>query len=202
MNGDISAQRAIEIFREHGGMLRTREALRLGIHPRVLYALRDSGALEELSRGLYRLAELPPLTNPDLVTVALKVPGAVICLISALAFHELTTQVPHAVDIALNKGDEPPRLDYPPLRLFWFSGPAYSEGVDTHVIDGTPVRIYSPEKTIADCFKLRRRVGLDVALEALKAYCQRPGFDPAGLLHYARICRVESVIKPYLEALL
>lgn len=118
-----------------------------------------------------------------------------ICLISALAFHELTTQVPHAVDIALNKGDEPPRLD-------WFSGPAYSEGVDTHVIDGTPVRIYSPEKTIADCFKLRRRVGLDVALEALKAYRRRPGFDPARLLHYARICRVESVIKPYLEALL
>jgi len=129
------------------------------------------------------------------------VPGAVICLISALAFHELTTQVPHAVDIALNKGDEPPRLDYPPLRLYWFSGPAYSEGVDTHVIDGTPVRIYSPEKTIADCFKLRRRVGLDVALEALKAYCQRPGFDPDTLLHYARICRVESVIKPYLEVL-
>ncbi len=202
MNGDISAERAIEIFREHGGILRTREALRLGIHPRVLYALRDSGALEQLSRGLYRLAELPPLTDPDLVTIALKVPGAVICLISALAFHELTTQVPHAVDIALNKGDEPPRLDYPPLRLFWFSGPAYSEGVDTHVIDGTPVRIYNAEKTIADCFKLRRRVGLDVALEALKAYRQRPGFDPDTLLHYARICRVERVIKPYLEALL
>lgn len=202
MNGDITAERAIEIFREHGGILRTREALRLGIHPRVLYALRDSGALEQLSRGLYRLAELPPLTNPDLVTVSLKVPGAVICMISALAFHELTTQVPHAVDIALNKGDESPRLDYPPLRLYWFSGPAYSEGVDTHVIDGTPVRIYNPEKTIADCFKLRRRVGLDVALEALKAYRQRPGFDPAGLLHYARICRVERVIKPYLEALL
>jgi len=145
---------------------------------------------------------LPPLTDPDLVTIALKVPGAVICLISALAFHELTTQVPHAVDIALNKGDEPPRLGYPPLRLFWFSGPAYSEGVDTHVIDGTPIRIHSPEKTIADCFKLRRRVGLDVAQEALKAYRLRPGFDPAKLLHYACICRVDRVIKPYLEALL
>jgi predicted transcriptional regulator of viral defense system len=202
MNGDITAERAIEIFREHGGILRTREALRLGIHPRVLYALRDSGALEQLSRGLYRLAELPPLTNPDLVTVSLKVPGAVICLISALAFHELTTQVPHAVDIALNKGDESPRLDYPPLHLYWFSGPAYSEGIDTHVIDGTPVRIYNPEKTIADCLKLRRRVGLDVALEALKSYRQCPGFDPDTLLHYARICRVESVIKPYLEVLL
>ncbi len=202
MNGEASAERAIQIFREHGGILLTREALRLGIHPRVLYALRDSGALEQLCRGLYRLAELPPLSNPDLVTVALKAPGAVVCLISALAYHELTTQVPHVVDIALEKGDEPPRLAYPPLRLFWFSGPAYSEGIDTHVIDGTLVRIYSPEKTIADCLKLRRRVGLDVALEALKTYRRRPGFDADKLLQYARFCRVERVIRPYLEALL
>jgi predicted transcriptional regulator of viral defense system len=202
MSGDTPAQRAIEVFREHDGILRTREALRLGIHPRVLYALRDSGALEPLGRGLYRLTDLPPLTNPDLVTVALKVPRAVVCLISALAFYELTTQVPHAVDIALSKGDEPPRLGYPPLRVSWFSELAYREGIVTHVIDGVPVRIYSPEKTIADCFKFRHRVGLDVALEALKSYRQRPEFDLPRLLHYARICRVESVLKPYLEALL
>ena len=202
MNGGFVADRAIETFREHGGILRTGEALRLGIHPRTLFALRDAGALEQLSRGLYRLAELPPLTNPDLVTVALKVPGAVICLISALAFHELTTQVPHAVDIALSKGDEPPRLEYPPLRLFWFSGPAYHEGIETHDVDGTDVRIYDPEKTIADCFKLRRKVGLDVALEGLKNYRRRPDFAPDSLLHYARICRVENVIRPYLEAIL
>lgn len=163
-----------------------------GIHPCVVCSARQPGLLERLSRGLYRLAELPPLTTPDVVTVALKVPGAPICLISALAFHELTTQAPHAVDIAPNRGDEPPRLD-------WFSGPAYREGIDTPVIDGTPARIYSPEKTIADCLKLRRRVGLDVAPEALKAYRRRPGFDPAGLLRYARICRVEKVMKPYLQ---
>ena len=197
-----SVQNAITIFRRHGGILRTAEALRLGIHPRTLYAMRDSGVLEQLSRGLYRLAELPPLSNPDLVTVALKVPQAVICLISALAFHELTTQIPHVVDVALHNRAERPRLDYPPLRIFWFSGPAWSEGVETHQVDDIPVRIYGPEKSVADSFKYRRKIGLDVALEALKLYRQHPGFDVSKLLHYARICRVEKVMRPYLEALL
>jgi len=195
-------QNAITLFRQHGGTLRTAEALRLGIHPRTLYAMRDSGLLERLSRGLYRLAELPPLSNPDLITVALKVPQAVICLVSALAFHELTTQVPHAVDIALQSRVERPRLDYPPLRIFWFSGPAWREGVETHRVDDVAVRIYGPEKSVADAFKYRHKIGLDVALEALKQYRQHPGFDVSRLLRYARICRVEKAMRPYLEALL
>jgi len=197
-----SVQDAITIFRRCGGTLRTAEALRLGIHPRTLYAMRDSGVLERLSRGLYRLAELPPLSNPDLVTIALKIPQAVVCLVSALAFHELTTQIPHAVDVALHNRAERPRLDYPPLRIFWFSGPAWSEGVETHLIDDVSVRIYDPEKSVADAFKFRRKVGLDVALEALRFYRQHQDFDVSKLLHYARVCRVEKVIRPYLEALL
>jgi predicted transcriptional regulator of viral defense system len=164
--------------------------------------MRDSGLLEQLSRGLYRLAELPPLSNPDLVTVALKVPQAVICLVSALAFHELTTQIPHVVDVALHNRAERPRLDYPPLRISWFSGPAWSEGIETHLIDDIPVRIYGPEKSVADSFKLRRKIGLDIALEALKLYRRHHNFDVGKLLHYARICRVEKVMNPYLEALL
>lgn len=134
--------------------------------------------------------------------VALKIPQAVVCLVSALAFHELTTQIPHAVDIALPRGAERPRLDYPPLRIFWFSGPAWSEGVETHMIDDTPVRVYSLEKSVADSFKFRRKIGLDVALEALKLYRQHQSFDVSKLLYYARICRVEKVMRPYLEALL
>jgi predicted transcriptional regulator of viral defense system len=197
-----SVQDAIVRFRQHGGTLRTAEALRLGIHPRTLYAMRDSGVLERLSRGLYRLAALPPLSNPDLVTVALKVPQAVVCLVSALAFHELTTQVPHAVDVALHRGSGRPRLKYPPLRMFWFSGPAWNEGVETHPVDDVPVRIYSPAKSVADVFKYRAKIGLDVALEALKRYRRHHSFDVSELLHYARICRVEEVVKPYLEALL
>ncbi len=106
------------------------------------------------------------------------------------------------MDVALRSRAERPRLDYPPLRIFWFSGPAWSEGVETHLIDDIPVRVYSPEKSVADSFKLRRKIGLDIALEALKLYRQHHNFDISKLLYYARICRVEKVLKPYLEALL
>jgi predicted transcriptional regulator of viral defense system len=202
MDSQTTTQIALNLFRQHGGILRTAEALRLGIHPRTLYAMRDSGMLEQLSRGLYRLADLPPLSNPDLVTVALKIPKAVICLVSALAFYELTTQIPQALDVALRNRAERPRLGYPPLRVFWFSGPAWSEGVETHQIDDITVRMYCPEKSIADSFKYRRKIGLDIALEALRLYRQRDPVDVSKLLNYARICRVERVMRPYLEALL
>jgi predicted transcriptional regulator of viral defense system len=197
-----SRQKAVELFREQGGMLRTSEVLRLGIHPRTLYALRDAGVLEQLSRGLYRLSEMPPLAYPDLVTVALRVPQAVICLLSALDFHELTTQIPHAVHIALKSKAGAPRIDYPPLRVFWFSGSAWSEGSESHKLDDVLVRMYSPAKSVADVFKYRNKIGLDVALEALRLYRRHPAFDVGELMGYARICRVENVIRPYLEALL
>lgn len=193
---------ALDHFRAHGGMLRTRDALEAGIHPRTLYALRDSGRIELLSRGLYRLADAPALGNPDLVTVAHKIPNGVLCLISALAWHELTTQIPHEVCVAIPRGAEPPRLSYPPMRHFWFSGHAYSEGIEAHKVDGVPVRIYSREKTLADCFKHRNRIGLDTVLEALTTYRQQGRVNIESLLHYAEICRVNRVIQPYLEAVL
>ncbi len=158
--------------------------------------------LVQLSRGLYRLADLPPLADPDLVIVALRLPQAVICLVSALAFHDLTIQVPHTVDVALHSGAGRPGLDYPPLRTFWFSGPAWSEGVEVRQLDHTPVRIYNPEKTVADCFKYRHKLGMDITLEALRLDCKRRDFNIESLLRYARICRVEKVIRPYLEAIL
>jgi predicted transcriptional regulator of viral defense system len=193
---------ALALFREHNGILRTSDALRLGIHPRVLYILRDAGLIEPLSRGLYRLTELPPLANPDLVTVAHKIPQAVVCLISALAFHGLTTQIPHAVDIALPPQVAQPALAYPPLRVFRFSGLAFSEGIETHMLDDTPVRIYAPPKCVADSFKYRRKLGLDIALEALRAYRAHSAFQVDTLLRYAQICRVDNVMRPYLETLL
>ncbi|MCB1869019.1 MAG: type IV toxin-antitoxin system AbiEi family antitoxin domain-containing protein [Gammaproteobacteria bacterium] len=199
---NASFERAIKVFRRHGGVLRTSEAIRLGIHPRTLYAMRDAGVLECLSRGLYRIADLPHLSNPDLVAVALKVPTGVICLISALAYHELTTQIPHEVYLALPRGAEPPRLDHPPIRIFWFTGKAFAEGIDTHEVDGVPVRIYGVEKTLADCFKYRNKIGLDTAVEALKGYVSGRRIDIDKLMVYARICRVEKVMRPYLEALL
>jgi predicted transcriptional regulator of viral defense system len=197
---DSQAAKALELFRQHGGTLRTKEALALGIHPRTLYALRDAGDLERLSRGLYRLAELPPLAEPDLVIVAERAPDAVICLISALAFHGLTTQIPHVVDLAVARGSAAPEITFPPIRVFWFSGPAWREGVETHLSDGTQLHIYSPEKTIADSFKYRRKLGLDIVLEGLATYTARPNADVDALLRYAKVCRVGNVMRPYLEA--
>jgi predicted transcriptional regulator of viral defense system len=195
-----AASRAKEIILDHGGIIRTAEAMRAGIHPRTIYQLRDRGVLEQLSRGVYRLAGHGSVSNPDLVIVATRIPQAVICLISALAFHEITTQVPRAISIALPKGADTPRLDYPPIVAHRFSGPALTKGIEEHPIDGVPVKIYSPEKTLADCFKFRNKIGMDVVLEALKLYKARRKFDTGVLFKYAKICRVEKVMRPYLEA--
>lgn len=192
---------AEELFRKHGGQLRMNEALKLGLTRHQLYALRDQGIIEQISRGLYRIAELPPPGNPDLVTVALRAPKTVVCLVSALSYHGLTTQIPHAVSVAVPKDSRRPSLDYPPLEVHRFSLASYHAGVETHVIDGAPVRIYSPEKTLADCFKFRNSIGMDVVLEALRLYRTRMRFDVGKLLHFAGICRVGTVMRPYLEAL-
>lgn len=197
-----SLKRALDVFRRHKGILRTRDALREGIHPRTLYTLRDDGRIERLSRGLYRLTSAVPLGNPDLVAVALRAPDGVICLISALAFHELTTQIPHEVYLAIARGAEPPRIDFPPVRTFWFSGASFSEGIESHRLDGVPVRIYSREKTIADCFRYRNKIGLDTCLESLRVYKQQRRINTDALLRYARVRGVTRVLTPYLEAIL
>lgn len=193
---------AEQIFRKHGGMLATKEALSSGIHPRTLYAMRDEGVVEQVSRGLFRLSSLPPLSNPDLVTVSYRIPKGVVCLISALAFHQLTVEIPHEVYVALEPGTEKPRIDYPPTRIFWFSGEAYSEGIERHKLDRVKVPIYGPAKTIADCFKFRNKIGVDVAIDALKSYHSRSDFNLRELLKYARIRKVEKIMTPYLETLL
>lgn len=199
---ESAEQRARRLIEDRGGIIRTADALRIGIHPRVFYELRDNGILEQISRGAYRLAEHKPLTDVDLVTVAMRIPRAVICLVSALAFHGITTQVPHAVSIALEKGAESPRMDYPPVSVHRFSGESLTAGVEAHLIDGVTVRVYSKEKTLADCFKFRNKVGMDIVLEALKLYRDQGAFNVGRLLEYARICRVEGIMRPYLEAIL
>lgn len=138
--------------------------------------------------------------RPDLVTVSVRCPQAVICLISALAFHELTTQIPHAVSIAVPRDSRPPSLAYPPVVALRFARLAYEAGIETRVIDGAIVKIYGPEKTLADCFKFHHQIGMDIVLEALKLYRARRSVDLRELLRYARICRVKTVMRPYLEA--
>lgn len=193
---------AKEAFRRHGGILRMADALRAGIHRRTLYAMRDAGLIEALARGLYRLTDALPLGHPDLVTVAAKIPHGVVYLVSALAFHEMTTQIPHEVWIAVPRNSEPPRLDYPPVRVVRLSQAPYKAGVETHQLDGVAVKVYSREKTLADCFKHRGEVGLDTVLEAVRRYKTQGRIDVDAILRYAAVCRVARVARPYLEALL
>ncbi|MFQ5352331.1 MAG: type IV toxin-antitoxin system AbiEi family antitoxin domain-containing protein [Candidatus Binatia bacterium] len=192
---------AVDIFRDNGGILRMSEAIQAGISRRTLYAMRDEGGLEQLSRGVYRLASLPGLAVPDLVAVAARVPNGVVCLISALAFHELTTQVPHAVDVAIARGAEKPRIDYPPVNAYWFSGKAFTEGIETVDIGGKTIRIYGAEKSIVDAFKYRGKIGMDIALEALRNWRGQRRSNVERLLEYARLCRVERIMRLYLEAI-
>ncbi|GAI92865.1 unnamed protein product, partial [marine sediment metagenome] len=152
-----------EIFRKHGGQLRMSEAIKNGISRYTLYSLRDKGVIEQVSRGIYRLEALPPISNPDLVTVSLRFPNAVVCLISALAYHEITTQIPHEVSIAVPRNSRIPSLDFPPIRAHRFSQASYQAGIVEYLIDGATVKIYNSEKTLADCFKFRNKIGMDVA---------------------------------------
>lgn len=193
-------EKALNIFREHNDILRTSQAIELGIAPRTLYAMHDAGLLVKITRGVFRLAEAAPLSDADLIQVALRIQKGVICLISALAYHNLTTQIPHQIYVALPLHAEKPRLKYPPVRLFWFSRSVYSAGIDEHPIDGTFVFMYNREKTIADCFKYRNKIGLDIAIKALKEGLDQ-GCNVVSIIEYARIDRVEKVMRPYMEAL-
>jgi predicted transcriptional regulator of viral defense system len=193
---------ATRVFQKHHGMLRMADALRAGVSRATLKAMLSEGSLERMSRGLYRLAEAEPLSQPDLAIVAAKIPQGVICLISALSFHQLTTQIPHEVYVAIPRNSEPPRIAHSPVRSFRFSGVAFSEGIEIHRVDSQSLRIYSREKTLTDCFKYRNRIGLDTCLEALRFYKQQRKLKVDALLHFAEVCRVKKVMQPYLEAIL
>jgi predicted transcriptional regulator of viral defense system len=195
-----SSQRILRLARRRGAITR-REVVEAGIHTQVLSRLVYSGALVRISRGRYRLSEAPITENHSLVVVATAAPKSIICLLSALRFHEIGTQLPSEVWIAIGRRDRKPALDYPKVRVFRFGGEAHTSGVETHRIEGETVRVYSVAKTIADVFKYRNKVGLDVALEAMKDAWRARRFTMGEIQRYARICRVEQVMRPYLEAL-
>ena len=195
-------EEAKRIFMKQGGILRTSEAIKHGIHSRTLYFMRDHNHLDVLCRGTYRLADLEPVTNMDLITVSSKVESGVVCLISALSYHEITTEIPHEIYMAISRKTFYPKLEHPPTRFFRFSEKAFRAGIEIHVMNGVNVRIYSVEKTIADCFKYRNKLGLDVALEALKLWRKSKNARIDKLMEYASICRVHNIIKPYVEAIL
>lgn len=190
----------LRVVADLGGLARTSDILRSEVHPRELYAAREDGTLVEVSRGLFRLASLP-MTEPDLVIVASRMPMARICLVSALHLHGLTREIPRAVQVALPRGRHPARLDAPPIEVFHFAAASYEAGVEARTIDGLELQVTTAAKSVADAFKYRSRVGLETALDALRQALAQRAATPAELFRMAAVNRVESVMRPYLEAL-
>lgn len=196
----IQINTAKAIFKKNGGILRTTEAVSAGIHPRTLYYLRDQGIIEQISRGIFELPEANKSDYPDLKIAAKLIPEGRLCLISALDFHGITDEIPGAVYLALPKGAWEPKISYPPIKTFRFSDLTYRSGLCETKPDDLDLEIYNPAKTIADCFKFRNQIGLEVCLEALKRALSERKASVGEILHYAKICKVTKVVKPYLEA--
>jgi predicted transcriptional regulator of viral defense system len=197
---DTQTQRVLALASQRG-MLRASHLQELGIARVVLSRLTASGQLERVGRGVYRLPERGGSEHESLVTVAVKVPQAVFCLLTALQLHELTTQLPRQVWIAMPQGSHAPKMDYPPVKMVQFSGEAYAAGVEVVQVDQVALRVYGAAKTVADCFKHRNKIGLDVAIEALKDTLAQRKATADDLWRFAKICRVANVMRPYLETL-
>ena len=191
----------IRTFGKNKGILRFSRILKEGFHRKQVKALFDSGKIRKIGHGLYQLADAPTLSDPDLVGAVLQSPKSVICLISALSFHQATDEIPRRVDLAISIGSRANKIDYPPVIFFHFSGTAWKAGIETHKIDGHDVHVYGLAKTIADCFKFRNKIGFDVVQKALKIAVMEKHIRPGEIMEYAKICRVANVVRPYLEAL-
>ncbi|MEP0773111.1 MAG: AbiEi antitoxin N-terminal domain-containing protein [Acidobacteriota bacterium] len=183
------------------GIARSRDLEQAGVSRTQLRRLVSRGLLERVGRGLYRVPEAPVTERQHLAEAARRVPGGVICLLSALRFHGLTTQNPFEIWMAIDRKAWRPRLEHPRLRLFYLSGPALKEGVEEHRISAVTVRVFSAAKTVADCFKFRNKIGIDVAVEALREYRKMYPKQLEIVWRFAEVDRVTRVIRPYLEAM-
>jgi predicted transcriptional regulator of viral defense system len=189
------------VLRVAEGVLRPRDVALHGISRAAIASLTAAGALERVGRGLYVPKGYRVTEHHTLVEAAKRVPAGIVCLLSALSFHSLTTQSPHEIWLAIDVKARKPKVDWPPLRIVRFSGEARAFGVDQHVIEGVSVSITSRAKTVADCFKYRNKIGIDVAIDALRDYLRKRGRSMDDLLRAAEVCRVARVMTPYIEAL-
>ncbi|MDQ5917699.1 MAG: hypothetical protein QG660_811 [Pseudomonadota bacterium] len=199
-NMDTTAERLIKLARAKG-LIRPRDLAALEISRVSLTRAVRSGKLERVGRGLYGLPGREVSAHGSLAEVARRVPKGVVCLISALRFHGLSTQAPFEVWLAIENKALAPKLDYPPLRIVRFSGAAFTEGVEEHVVDGVVVRVTGIAKTVADCFKYRNKIGLDVALEGLREAWHEKRMTSDEIWRHAKVCRVANVMRPYLDSL-
>jgi predicted transcriptional regulator of viral defense system len=195
-----SHQKVLDLAAERG-LIRPRDLTERGLPTVALTRLVLQGRLQRVGLGLYALPDRPVSEHSALAEVARKHPRAIVCLLSALRFHDLTTQSPFEVWLAIPNKARAPKMDYPPLRIVRFSGEALTVGVEDHVIDGVPVRVTSVGRTVADCFKFRNKIGLDVALEALQEAWRAKRVSMDELWHYATLGRVTNVMRPYMESL-
>lgn len=192
--------KVLELVRK-AGVLRPRDLDPYNIPRTYLSRLCAADKLQRIGRGLYVLPGNGATEHHSLAEACKRVPKGVVCLLSALSFHELTTQAPFEVWLAIGEKAWRPRLEYPPLRVVHFSKTALNAGVEEHQLEGVNVHVYSPAKTVADCFKYRNKIGLDVAIEALRECRRARHCTMDDLWHYAAICRVRNVMRPYLESL-
>lgn len=199
MRADTHAERVLDLARQKG-LLRASDLDAIDAPRVVLARLTAAGLLEKIGRGLYRLPDRSGSGHEGLAAVATTVPQAVFCLLTALQFHELTTQLPRQIWIAMPRGSHMPRIDFPPIRMVQMTGEVYSEGIEIAESEGVKLRVYGVAKTVADCFKHRNKIGLDVALEALKDVRAKRKASMDDLSRYAKVCRVANVMRPYLEA--
>src|SRR6185437_2573247 len=190
-------QQIIRLARSRG-ILRSRDLAPFNIPRRHLTRLAEQGILLKSGRGLYVLANAKLTENHSLAEACKRVPGAVVCLLSALRFHGLTTQNPWEVWIAITPASRRPNVDHPPLHVVRFSGHAFLDGVERHRIEGVDVGIYSAAKDVADCFKYRNKIGVDVAVEALRDAWKKRKMTAEQISHFAQVCRVTNVMRPYL----
>lgn len=197
---NTQTDKVLELVRR-AGVLRPRDLVPYDIPRTYLSRLCATGKLQRIGRGLYVLPESGATEHHSLAEACKRVPKGVVCLLSALRFHDLTTQAPFEVWLAIGAKAWRPHLEYPPVRIVHFSQAALQAGVEEHPTEGVTVHVYSPAKTVADCFKYRNKIGLDVALEALRECWRARRCSMDDLWHYANICRVRNVMRPYLESL-
>lgn len=192
----------IEYFKNHGGIARFSFIRKAGFHPDIIKKIETEGIIEKIGKGLYRLTEQTIGSYPDYVTASLQTSKGVICLISALYFYGATNEIPRFVDIAIPAGSRANKIKYPPVKFYRFSPNTWKAGVEKHDIEGHTIKIYSLAKTVADCFKFRSKIGMDVAREALKIAITEKNVKPKAIMEYAKICRVGRIIQPIIETML
>lgn len=192
----------IQYLKQKGGMASFSELDKAGFNKALIKASLMNNNIQKLDRGLYSLSEGMSFSNPDLVAISIKIPKGTVCLLSALAFHESTNEIPKYVDVAIPRGTHESRVNYPPVRFYRFAPETWKAGVEKHEIDGHVVKIYSLAKTVADCFKFRNRIGMNIAREALKIAITEKHVKPKEIMGFAKICRVDRIVKPILETMI